>query len=133
MRDLYADLEVDQAASADDIKRAYRRLTLLWHPDRFPDDPVGQAAAEKRFKQVSAAYQVLSDADLRRSYDAARLPGGAHTERVREFMGRVFAKMWLDICADMPELKQFAGAVRDRNWWEIGKQGFGLAERFFRK
>ncbi len=64
-RDPYAALGVARGASADDIKKAYRKLAQKYHPDRNADD----AEAEERFKEVSAAYAVLSDDDRRQAYD----------------------------------------------------------------
>jgi len=65
MADYYATLEVDRRASADDIKKAYRRLAREHHPDINPDDP----AAEARFKEIAKAYEVLSDKEARDRYD----------------------------------------------------------------
>ncbi len=65
MADLYEVLEVPRDASMDDIKRAYRRLARECHPDANPDDP----GAEARFKDLAAAYEVLSDPDKRGRYD----------------------------------------------------------------
>jgi curved DNA-binding protein CbpA len=67
-RDYYAILGVDETASEEEIKRAYRRLALQHHPDRNP----GDRRAEERFKQVSEAYAVLMDPGRRRDYDALR-------------------------------------------------------------
>jgi molecular chaperone DnaJ len=64
-RDYYEVLGVDRDASASDIKAAYRRLAVQYHPDRNPDDP----DAEENFKEASEAYAVLSDADKRSRYD----------------------------------------------------------------
>ena len=76
--DYYDILGVAKSASADEIKKAYRKQALEWHPDRHKDD---KEAAEKRFKEINEAYQVLSDQQKRAAYDqyghAAFSPGGA--------------------------------------------------------
>ncbi len=64
-RDLYEVLGVTKSASADDVKKAYRKLAQKFHPDRNP----GDKEAEAKFKEVSTAYEVLSDADKRAKYD----------------------------------------------------------------
>jgi molecular chaperone DnaJ len=64
-KSLYDTLGVSKSASADEIKKAYRKLARQYHPDRNP----GDAAAEERFKEIQTAYDVLSDDDKRRSYD----------------------------------------------------------------
>ena len=64
-RDYYEVLGVDKSASADDIKKAYRKMAMKYHPDRNP----GDKAAEEKFKEVGEAYEVLSDADKRSRYD----------------------------------------------------------------
>ncbi len=70
-RDYYEVLELSKgkASSEDAIKRAYRRLAMRYHPDRNP----GNAEAEKKFKEVQTAYEVLSDPDSRRRYDQGEL------------------------------------------------------------
>ncbi|MBD2021403.1 DnaJ domain-containing protein [Leptolyngbya sp. FACHB-36] len=64
-KDFYAILGVTKTASADDIKKAFRRLARKYHPDMNP----GDKAAEARFKEVSEAYEVLSDSEKRQKYD----------------------------------------------------------------
>ncbi len=64
-KDPYEILGVSRTASPDEIKRAYRRLAKEHHPDRNPGDP----AAERRFKEVQAAYEVLGDPQRRAEYD----------------------------------------------------------------
>ena len=65
MDDLYKTLGVSKDASAEEIKKAYRKLAFDSHPDRHPGDKV----AEERFKQINSAYSVLGDKDKRRQYD----------------------------------------------------------------
>ena len=64
-RDYYEVLGVNKDASADDIKKAYRKMAMKYHPDRNP----GDKTAEEKFKEVGEAYEVLSDADKKARYD----------------------------------------------------------------
>lgn len=64
-RDYYEILEVSKDASVDDIKKAYRKMALKYHPDRNPNDK----EAEEKFKEAAEAYEVLSDANKRARYD----------------------------------------------------------------
>ncbi len=74
-RDFYEILGVGKSATADEIKKAYRKVAMQYHPDRNP----GDKAAEEKFKEAAEAYEVLSDADKRAKYDrfghAAFAPG----------------------------------------------------------
>ena len=70
-QDLYAVLGVARSASADEIKKAYRRLARQLHPDANP----GDAQAEARFKELAVAYEVLSDPEKRARYDAYGIDG----------------------------------------------------------
>lgn len=65
-RDYYQVLGVNKDASADDIKRAYRRLAMKYHPDKNPGN---KAEAEVKFKECAEAYEVLSDPEKRKQYD----------------------------------------------------------------
>jgi len=62
----YDTLGVGRNASADEIKKAYRKLAFQWHPDKNPDN---QEETEERFKKISEAYETLSDPIKRRNYD----------------------------------------------------------------
>lgn len=96
MADYYDILEIERNASVDEIKKAYRKKALKFHPDRNPGDP----DAEKKFKEISEAYEVLSDEKRRQMYDhygkeglsGAGMPGGGRgfatmDEALRTFMG----------------------------------------------
>jgi len=64
-RDYYEILGVSKSASADEIKKAYRKVAMQFHPDRNPNDK----AAEDKFKEAAEAYEVLSDASKKQRYD----------------------------------------------------------------
>lgn len=64
--DYYNILKVNRNASLEDLKKSYRRLARTWHPDK---NPTGGAEAEARFKQITEAYEVLSDPEKRAIYD----------------------------------------------------------------
>lgn len=66
MGEYYEILGVPRNATQDDIKRAYRKLALKWHPDKNPDN---KELAEKKFKDIAEAYEVLSDVNKRETYD----------------------------------------------------------------
>lgn len=93
MADYYAVLELQKTASAEEIKKAYRKKALQFHPDKNP----GDKDAEKRFKEISEAYEVLSDEKKRQIYDrhgkeglnGSGMHGGgaAMDEALRTFMG----------------------------------------------
>ena len=72
-RDFYEILGVDRGASEADIKKAYRKLAIKYHPDKNPDD----AEAESRFKEAAEAYEVLSDQQKRAKYDRFGHANGA--------------------------------------------------------
>jgi DnaJ-class molecular chaperone len=78
-RDYYAVLGVPADASADEIRRAYRRLALRWHPDRNPGEP----SAAERFTEVSEAYAVLIDPARRRDWNRARQAGSTDAFHAR--------------------------------------------------
>jgi curved DNA-binding protein len=83
-KDLYEILGVSRSVSEDDLRKAYRKLARQYHPDVNP----GDAEAEKRFKEIAAAYEVLSDKDKRRAYDEfgdESLQGGFDPDKARAY------------------------------------------------
>ncbi|MCO8193934.1 MULTISPECIES: molecular chaperone DnaJ [Anaerofustis] len=101
-RDYYEVLGVDKSASEADIKKAYRKLAMKYHPDRNP----GDKEAEEKFKEINEAYEVLSDADKKAKYDqfghAAFDPnmgggagfGGAGFGGFEDMFGDIFGSMF---------------------------------------
>jgi molecular chaperone DnaJ len=92
-RDLYSVLGVDKKASPEEIKKSYRKLARKYHPDRNP----GDSQAEERFKEVSAAYDVLGDPDKRKQYDRGGMfaggaggPGGFDTGSFSDILSNLF-------------------------------------------
>lgn len=106
-RDYYEVLGVNRSASEEDIKKAYRKLAMKYHPDRNPGDKL----AEERFKEASEAYQALSDAERRAQYDRF---GHAAFEQTGGFGGFDFASAGFeDIFSDI--FGDFLGAGRGRS------------------
>jgi molecular chaperone DnaJ len=97
-RDYYEILGVAKGAAADEIKKAYRKVAMQYHPDRNP----GDKSAEEKFKEAAEAYEVLSDADKRAQYDryghagvsgAGRGPaGGQNMEDIFSQFGDIFGE-----------------------------------------
>ncbi len=73
-KDYYKTLGVSESASEEEIKKVYRKLAVKYHPDKNP----GNKEAEAKFKDISAAYFVLSDPKRKREYDQIRRMGGSH-------------------------------------------------------
>jgi molecular chaperone DnaJ len=93
MSDHYATLGVARNASADEIKKAYRKLVRETHPDKHPDDP----AAEERFKQIAQANEVLSDPEKRQQYDLLGEAGMRGSAPGGGFDPRTFNQDGIDI------------------------------------
>ena len=115
-RDYYAVLGVAPSATEDEIRKAYRRLALRWHPDRN----AGDAAAGERFREISEAYAVLIDAGKRGAYDTARRVRSA--EPFSHSREEIFRDLFRD-----PR----ASSIFDELARELGRMGMRVDRRDF--
>src|ERR1700744_4751426 len=86
-QDPYQELGVARSASADEIRRGFRKLAKQYHPDKNP----GDKAAEERFKRVSAAFDLLGDEDKRKKFDRGEIDADGR-EVQRGFNGDPFGR-----------------------------------------
>lgn len=110
-RDYYEILGLSKDASAEDIKKTYRKLALKYHPDRNKE-----AGAEEKFKEISEAYAVLSDSEKRSQYDRfghAGIDGQYSAEDIFRGGG----------------LQRFRRYIRDVLRWREQKRSYGPQER----
>lgn len=122
-RDYYEILGVSKTASQDEIKKAYRKLALKYHPDRNPDNK----EAEEKFKEASEAYEVLSDQSKRQKYDQFGHSGMQSGADFHEYsdLGDIFSNFG-DIFGDI-----FGGNVRQKRSGKSGpipQRGHDLAQ-----
>jgi molecular chaperone DnaJ len=112
-RDYYEVLGVDKRASADEVKRAYRRMAIKYHPDKNP----GNKEAEAKFKECAEAYEVLSDPDKRKQYDQYGHEGlrgaGMHD----------FSRMDVDDIFSMFGFEDFFGSIFGGGGRRAGRRG----------
>jgi len=117
-KDYYAALGLTPEAAEEEIRKAYRRLALQWHPDRNS----GDARAAERFKEISEAYAVLVDAGKRRDYDRARLVGTPGSFRHKR------EDIFRDLFADPRASDVFEELVR-----EFERMGVRVDRRIFQQ
>src|SRR5262249_391174 len=118
-RDYYEVLGLSRTASDEEIKKAYRKLALKYHPDKNPDDG---RAAEERFKEIGEAYQVLCDAERRALYD--RFGHAAFAQGAPGGTGFDFGAGFEDIIGDL--FGDFFGTGRGRGGRGQGRRGQDL-------
>ena len=124
--DYYKILEVSEKADAENIKRAYRKLALKYHPDRNPNDP----KAEERFKQISEAYGVLIDPVKRAQYDRMRATGFSGYQSTAQTRG--FGYKTEDIYRDIFNNPHFYDVFSELSR-EFSARGFRFNEDFIRQ
>lgn len=89
-KDYYKILEVDKNATPDEIKKAYRKLALKWHPDKNTSSEEQKVLAENMFKDIGEAYAILSDERKRNQFDSGvDMDGGGYDDMGGGFSGGV--------------------------------------------
>lgn len=122
--DYYQRLGISESATADEIKRVFRRLAKEYHPDRNP----GDKAAEQRFKELSEAYDVLSDSDKRREYDQIRR-SGSFEEALRHRQGRETGGTHEFHMDDSMSFEELFGSLFGENPFGTGRRNSGTRSR----
>lgn len=115
-RDYYQILSIQRNATPEDIKKAYRKCALAYHPDRNP----GDKKAEEKFKECTEAYQILSDASKRQIYDQYGHEGLASSGGFSGFQGGGFSDIFEDIFEDFFGGQTGRGANRARRGRDLG-------------
>lgn len=132
-KDYYSVLGVQRGASDADIKQAYRKLAMRYHPDRNP----GDKAAEGKFKEISEAYECLSDPQKRQQYDfggnqSHMNNGHSHTWTFTSNDGTGFTDMFSNIFGrtNFPFGNPFADGTRHHNFTQIHQISISLEDAF---
>jgi len=124
-KEYYEILGLKESASAEEIRKAYRKLALHYHPDRNR----GDATAEERFKAISEAYAVLTDPDKRKLFDLSRATGaGTHAGRESEPWAYSSQE---DILKDLLRNRE-ASAIFEELTREFQRMGFRFDDGFVR-
>lgn len=133
-KDYYKVLGVPKTASESDIKTAYRKLAMKYHPDRNPDNK----DAENKFKEASQAYEVLSDPDKRKRYDQfghagvdgmAGGPGGAHDMNMEDIFSN-FGDIFGEMFGQQQKTRKKRGPVAQKGQDIIKEISISLQESF---
>lgn len=120
---LYEVLGINEKASQDDIKRAYRRLAMMYHPDRVPE--AEKATAEAKFKEVKDAYETLSDPQKRQDYDDRQTAsfvykkGSWQNNPQKEDWARKFEEAMRDYYAKKPDFDGWDEAEKYEYDYEV--------------
>jgi len=137
--DYYVTLEVTPEASDEEIKRAYRKLALKYHPDRNH----GNKDAEEKIREINAAYEILGDPETRKSYERMRFGGfGAKTNHPEEAPAEAMdpgvilqgmeTKLWDEgrleifrmLMKDIPRVKSELARIREATVAKVGYDKF---------
>jgi molecular chaperone DnaJ len=125
--DYYEILGVSQGASNEDIKKAYRKLVLRYHPDRNPNDK----EAEAKIREINAAYEVIGDSEIRQSYERLRYgddvrdetpdPGAVLSAMEQKLYDEGRKEVFAVLMKDVKRVKSELSAIRERT---VSRQGY---------
>lgn len=121
-KDYYRILGVGENATEDEVKKAYRKLAVKFHPDKNPDN---RKEAEEKFKEISEAYYVLSDAKRRSEYDTIRKYGGPQAGNFAGAQGFNFEDLLRQYSAGRGAAGRRAGGGRYSMFGDIFSDLFG--------
>ena len=121
-KDYYNILGVDKNASEDDIKKAFRKLSLKWHPDKHVNDSeAAKKEAEEKFKDIAEAYGVLSDKEKRDKYDRFGTVDGPDMSGFGDFSG-IDPDEIINMFAGMHSMNGFGSFGRFGDFFKHGRQ-----------
>ena len=133
-KDYYRILDVNRDTSPEDIRNAFRRLALRYHPDRNPNNP---KQAEEKFKEINEAYEVLGNEQKRRQYDHLTSLSGYPRSRIMmedAFSESVEAKVLREMLQKLTDLGfVVSGSGRRRSWYCKRRQVWECRRQWWRK
>ena len=122
-KDFYGILGVSGAASPDEIRTAYRKLVLLYHPDRnLGKSPEEMEIASRKFKEVTEAFDCLNDAEKRKEYDASKIAVEELSKSLRQETGTEIVPI--------PNRNELAVRIQNEIRGAVGEQLPAIIERF---
>ncbi|XP_019160310.1 PREDICTED: uncharacterized protein LOC109156885 [Ipomoea nil] len=122
----YAILGVSEGSSDEELRRAYRKLAMQWHPDKWTKNPSLLGEAKRRFQQIQEAYSVLSDPRRRTLYDAGLYDSREDNDEVEGFAD--FVQEMVSLMKDVRrEGKSYSMEELQSMFWDMAK-GFEVPE-----
>ncbi|KAL0335454.1 UNVERIFIED_CONTAM: DnaJsubfamily B member 6 [Sesamum radiatum] len=109
----YSVLGIRKDASFSDVRSAYRKLALKWHPDRWAKNPTAAGEAKRRFQRIQEAYSVLSDKEKRSLYDAGFLDLFEEDEGMGDFLHDLMSMMEKNAGAEEESLEDLQRTFLD--------------------
>ncbi|KAH9330130.1 hypothetical protein KI387_002238 [Taxus chinensis] len=134
----YSILAVDTNSSAEEIRSAYKKQALKWHPDKWSADPCLSEQAKLRFQQIQHAYEVLSNETKRAVYDAGIYESSEDTDAFCDFLDEIVSLMD-NVRAESneedeaEELRAMFVKMVKEDWFSIDKFEFPLKENIVNK